>query len=327
MSEYLSKDPAKKTISEYNKENLNEKDIEKLLKNGTLEKNLYQMFAEVADANLKYMKEVMYENVMFFRAEEQEFLARHEQKWYRAFVSSESLYMIILDFSERYNKHVENLDADITSGKTSLFTAILHLHGRALQIFLEIISLMRNGFADGAYSRWRSMYEITIIASFINKYGENVAESFIKSSDTNDRYDWAKSSGIFNKSKKYISFNDIQKNSDFDTKNWKEEYLLSNQLIHASAQGTFSRLGNGLEMHNIIPAGRSDYGMTIPAEHSAISLSQITAIFFNIFPHEDSIVYLNCINKWVDFIVESYFKTHDEVFPEAETLWKSNLNE
>lgn len=34
----------------------------------------------------------MFEEVMRFRADEQEFIARQEQKWYRAFVASEAMY-------------------------------------------------------------------------------------------------------------------------------------------------------------------------------------------------------------------------------------------
>ena len=39
---------------------------------------------------------------------------------------------------------------------------MLHIHGRALQQFLEIIILMKNGFADGAYASWRSVFELII---------------------------------------------------------------------------------------------------------------------------------------------------------------------
>lgn len=59
------------------------------------------------------------------------------------------------------------------------YTALKYIHGRGLQQFLEIITLMKNGFADGAYSRWRSLYELNIIASFISEYGEEIAEAYI----------------------------------------------------------------------------------------------------------------------------------------------------
>lgn len=163
------------------------------------------------------MKLNMYEEVMKFRADEQEFIARQEQKWYRAFVASETLYIMVLQAAEAYCGYVQNLDDSVKNSKVWEFTAMLHIHGRAMQEYLEIITLMKNGFADGAYARWRSMYELAIISSFINKHGEKVAKAFVEASETDDRYEWARVSGKYPKSKKYITFNDIQKNCDIDS--------------------------------------------------------------------------------------------------------------
>ncbi|KUE93344.1 hypothetical protein AU078_04885 [Streptococcus gallolyticus] len=80
-----------------------------------------------------------------------------------------------------------------------------------------------------------------------------------------------------------------------------------------------------MKTENIIPVGRSDYGITTPAEHSAISLAQITSMFLSIFPYGDGIVAMKNINNWIDVIREIYFKTHDEVFPEAPPLWSNDL--
>ena len=48
-----------------------------------------------------------------------------------------------------------------------MFLALQHLHGRACQMFLEILTLLRNGFGDCAYARWRSLYELNCTAYFI----------------------------------------------------------------------------------------------------------------------------------------------------------------
>ncbi|HEO3505334.1 TPA: hypothetical protein VAU52_002138, partial [Streptococcus agalactiae] len=119
-------------------------------------------------------------------------------------------------------------------------------------------------------------------------------------------------------------FNDIQTHCDMNTKVWRKQYDLANKTVHASPQGTFARLGN-MKTENIIPVGRSDYGITTPAEHSAISLAQITSMFLNIFPYGDGIVAIKNINNWIDVVREIYFKTHDEVFPEAPPLWNNDL--
>lgn len=270
------------------------------------------------------MKNNMYEEVMRFRADEQEFIARQEQKWYRAFVASETLYIMVLQTAEAYSEYVRDLDDNIKNSKIWEFTALLHIHGRAMQQYLEIITLMKNGFADGAYARWRSMYELAIISSFINKYGENVAKAFVEASDTDDRYEWARSSNAFSEKKKHITFNDIQNNCDIDSSIWREQYDLANKEVHASSQGTFYRLGKMVD-DEVISAGRSDYGITTPAEHSAISLAQISTMFFTVFSFGNIIVAINGIKDWINVIREMYFKAHDEIFPDDEPLWEDGM--
>lgn len=283
-----------------------------------------KMYLKMADDTTQYMRETMYEKVMAFRAEEEEFIIRQEQKWYKGFVASEAMYIMTLEVAESYVQYVNDLSDEEKIKKYNTFTSMLHIHGRALQEFLEIITLMKNGFADGAYARWRSMYELSIIASFITEHGEDVAKAFIEASDTEDRYEWARASNEFSSKKRYISFNDIQTHCDMNTKVWRKQYDLANKTVHASPQGTFARLGNMIAK-NIIPVGRSDYGITKPAEHSAISLAQITSMFLNIFPYGDGVFAMKNIKNWIDVIREIYFKTHDEVFPEAEPLWDDDL--
>ena len=275
------------------------KEITKKLEKIDLSDLFREMFFKMADDTTQYMRETMFEEVMAFRAEEDEFIIKQEQKWYKGFVASEAMYIMTLEAVEAYVNYVNDLSYEEKFKHHNTFTAMLHIHGRALQEFLEIITLMKNGFADGAYARWRSMYELSIIASFIT-------------------------SGLFSPRKKYISFNDIQTHCNMNTKVWRKQYDLANKTVHASPQGTFARLGN-MRTENVIPVGRSDYGMTTPAEHSAISLAQITSMFLNIFPYGDGLLAMQNINNWIDVIREIYFKTHDEVFPEAQPLWSNVL--
>ncbi len=286
--------------------------------------DLFKKFLDdLAEENLNGFKSDMYESVMSFRAIEQEFLARQEQKWYKAFVASEALYILVVEAVEDYSAYVNSMSDEEKEDKIWEYTALRYIHGRALQQYLEIITLMKNGFADGAYARWRSMYELAVISSFINKYGEKVAKAFIDASVTDDRYEWARESGIFTKKHRYITFNDIQKNCDMNSDIWQQQYDLANKTVHASPQGTFNRLSTMGDV-KVIPIGRSDYGITTPAEHSAISLSQISAFFLTVFPYSTSIIAINNINDWIDVIRELYFKCHDEVFPDDEPLWEDD---
>jgi hypothetical protein len=56
---------------------------------------------------------------------------------------------------------------------------ITRLHGRAVSIAGEVQVLLRNGFADGALSRWRTIHELAVTAMFIAEHGEEVAERYV----------------------------------------------------------------------------------------------------------------------------------------------------
>lgn len=52
---------------------------------------------------------------------------------------------------------------------------IVHLHARACQVVLEVITLMESGLADGAMARWRTLHEITVVTTLLVEHGEDLA--------------------------------------------------------------------------------------------------------------------------------------------------------
>ena len=286
---------------------------------------LLEMINDTSNQLVANAKSIMYENTLLFRCEEAEIVARINQKWFKAFASSDTMYMMVLEAIKDYSDYVNKIDDNEREKSIHKYTALKYIHGRGLQQFLEIITLMKNGFADGAYSRWRSLYELNIIASFISKYGEEVAESYISSHNTEDRYEWARACGEFNPRKKFISFDDIRKKADFPSDLWQQPYRVANEITHASSQGTFNRLGT-IDEEEKISVGHTDHGLTIPGEHSAITIAQLTGLLLMVYPSGDSIVAANMINKWVDVVREQYFKTHDYIFPDEPKLWDEDSN-
>ena len=69
------------------------------------------------------------------------------------------------------------------------------------------------------------------------------------------------------------------------------------------------------ETQNVIPVGRSNYGIAVPAEHSSISLHLISTLFFMLFLYTDEIVYVKTLGKWVSVIQEMHYTAEKEVFP------------
>jgi len=77
-----------------------------------------------------------------------------------------------------------------------LFDVIRRMHGRACLISEEILLLMKNGYADGALSRWRSLHEIFVMTRFIHKHGNRLAKRFLD-------YEVIESKHILSNYKKY----------------------------------------------------------------------------------------------------------------------------
>ena len=56
---------------------------------------------------------------------------------------------------------------------------LMRLHVRACQVTWEIITLLENGFADGAMARWRTLHEIGVVATFVAKAGDRTAARYV----------------------------------------------------------------------------------------------------------------------------------------------------
>ena len=63
-----------------------------------------------------------------------------------------------------------------TGHKTTMVAA---LHEKGCATATEILVLLRNDLANGALARWRSLYEIELIASFLAIHDEEVAERYL----------------------------------------------------------------------------------------------------------------------------------------------------
>lgn len=286
--------------------------LAKLEERGIILEAFLNLIDDVASSSVEIIENIMYEKVLEKRAYANEFLARQEQKWGKAFVASEALYLCIIESTDHYEQFV---CSEHVGEENHKYYALKYIHGRALQMYSEIVCLVQNGFADGAYARWRSLYELSIIASFIGKYGEQVAEDYIKSVGTYSRNEWARKAPCFanKKARAKISFKDLFENSGIN-ESWNEEYQLTNLLVHGSADGTFHRFGQ-YGSTPVMSVGRSDWGMSPPAIHAAMSLVLVTCQFFSVYTHGDSMAAVSTFNKWISRIELRYKDVEEHCFP------------
>lgn len=311
----MFEDTINKLLKDKIKEGASKEKVEEFVKSGAITTMYQEVVKIIADSALKTIEDIMYEKVLVERAYTSEFLARMEQKWGKAFVASEALYLCIMESSQEYIEYVAEKIEGQNDDVIIIYNALLPIHARACQEYLEILCLCKNGFADGAYARWRSLYELSIISDFIRKNGKEIAISFLKAADTEDRYEWARGAKCFKHYPKdrHITFSLIQKQCTLSTTEWRQQYTISNQLVHASPQGTLYRLGNKTES-GILSAGHSDYGVSTPMIQSAIILVCITADLFTLFQHGDSLASMIAFHKWIDRIESFYNEVEKNCF-------------
>ena len=308
----------KDTIDGWKQDGLSDEDIIAKIKNIDFNDIMMSITDSVAADFADFFREKMYEMELEERTKTQEFLAHQEQLWGKCFAASQTMYTITIDAAENISQYIhENASAEEKDARKFMFLALQHLHGRACQMFLEILTLLRNGFGDCAYARWRSLYELNCIAYFIKAQGEQIAKQYYEQSQSNVPHrDYAWTMGAINKRGKPItvkSFAAIETYCEMGN-GWNEQYKLACLVTHGSPEGTFKRMSI-YETRNIIPVGRSNYGIAVPAEHSAISLHLISTLFFTLFPYADGIAYVKTLGKWVEVIQDMYYTTEKEAFP------------
>ncbi len=205
---------------------------------------------------------------------------------------------------------------------------VTRLHGRAAQVAGEVQALLRNGFADGAMSRWRTMHELTVTAMLIAERGPDLAQRYVAHLDADSikaarqyqrfaailqcRPISAREQKRLNAlavdlerkfGKPFLndygwaagalknanpSFASIEAAVDLD--HLRPYFKLASNAVHAGAKGTFFRLGVMGDQDGIL-AGASNVGLQEAGRLTALSLAQITTVLLLIHPNTDSIVW------------------------------------
>lgn len=200
-------------------------------------------------------------------------------------------------------------------GRNSLIECMLRLHARACQIAGEVEALLRAGFADGALSRWRTLYEVAVIAMFLQEGGEDLAQRYldhlaIDSLDLARKYAAAhealgyrpvcpkemqgleaRAAALKLKHGKDFgheygwaasalnipspNFTQIEKAVSFEK--YRPYYKLASGTIHAGPKGAFWKLGLTAETQHRLLAGPSNAGLEEAGRLTALALGLIGA--------------------------------------------------
>ena len=252
------------------------------------------------------------EQKIYEQYEIQAFRAHLDLRWSKGLDPLRMLHMCSREIGERYANAFARSKA--RKGIVRRNVLIL-LHMRACQTTMEIITLLENGLADGALARWRTLYEIGVIATLIDTHGDDIAQRYLdhdavamKRSMDNELKFYSSTSGFsFSKRRQMEISREFEsvmtqygkefksnygwashhlgiKNPTFqnleasaEQESLPPEYKWASFKIHAGVTGLLRNLGNITEQFTTLP-GASNAGLQEPAIHTAYTLTRISAL-------------------------------------------------
>jgi Family of unknown function (DUF5677) len=135
-----------------------------------------KVIEEAGDALAESLKRRIPEMVGDRRANFARYNAIIEEYWGEAFGFLEALVRIAFESGEDFfSSHAPTAKSE----EDLVFYVLTRLHVRACRIGEEALVLMKNGYGLAAQARWRSLHEVVVVAAFIEKHGNDVAERYL----------------------------------------------------------------------------------------------------------------------------------------------------
>ena len=139
-------------------------------------KKLARLAGEMAKVVWKSLEKNKEETLFHNRLDAEAFTKRNVFRWREGLDLMEVLAGVSLEVGQ--SGKGEDGPGDPPSVDTKQ-NVLLRLHAKALQIFAEVICLLKHGFADGALGRWRALHEAAVMASLIAANDETLAQRFL----------------------------------------------------------------------------------------------------------------------------------------------------
>ncbi|WP_413207590.1 DUF5677 domain-containing protein [Rhodospirillum sp. A1_3_36] len=287
----------------------------------------------IKDTEREWPQEKLYEKYQM-----RHFQDRLDLQWAEGL---DPLRMILISSREAGQNFAEKLSS--SKAKKGIFRrhAILILHMRACQTALEIVTLLESGLPDGAYARWRTLYEISIVAFVIDQFGDDIAERYlahdvvsVRESIMNEfkhdgvayeptalRGEDKRTEDLFQEllsrfGKSYKGpygwaahhlgiksprFQDLE--AAIDWKTLPPHYKWSSYKVHAGVSGSVRSLGSA-GFQSRIHAGAMNIGLDIPAINTAYSLMHVTSLIIGNSTDLETQIFIRSLIILRDKVVE-----------------------
>jgi hypothetical protein len=301
------------------------------------------------------------ESLNYRRSEFWYFRKNLRLRWGCAIDLLEILLGCSVEIGEAYSKSVMRSRSKKSRLKNGL---LIQLHARSCQITREILSLLENGYADGAFARWRTLHEISVVSQIIWSNDSELSERYlqheiVESKRAQDEYVRSHEELGFRKipereiknvnrlfdvmlsryGKEFGSqygwmahrlknprptFADLEK---FAGKSLiRSFYKMASYNVHASPKALKFRLGSLGTRNGILLAGASNAGLEEPGQNAAISLTQITALLFNSRWSFEKLSQLKTLMNLRDRTVSEFVRAGRKLENDEKRLVKSRLS-
>lgn len=214
-----------------------------------------------------------------------------------------------------------------------VFEVLTRIHGRACQITYEILCLLRSGFADGAFARWRTLHELAVISLFIYKHGIDVAERYLEYQVIENYFEmleYQKNSKRLNlEPLSFLEYKEITDNKKHLISKFGQDFEKPFGWV-ASVLPKEKRNLKGLEdnvgLDHLRPYYKfacnyvhsANYGLADPGQNTSISLLQITICLLNIAPNYQTLMAMKVMQQLCDEICVAFFEVQVEIVKEEE---------
>lgn len=237
---------------------------------------------------------------------------------------------------------------------------LTRLHVRACQVTDEIITLLENGFADGAMARWRTLHELSVVASLIADGDEALAERYInhdkvdvkrqaddyqavqvpmgyapltprdlKGIDADYQAVIAKYGQPFASphgwaaerlGKKKPTFNDLQEEAGRG--GMTSVYKMASYNVHAGSRSMFHRLTT-MGDEDVLLSGKSNAGLVEPGRNTAHSLLLISSFLEDGRASLDQGAKMKALLKLRDAVAPAFEKAERKLERDHKALLKA----
>lgn len=306
------------------------------------------LISETADIIMDKLRSSAPPMLRVRRKDSRRFASRISRTWKHPLDLLEMFLVIVTEAGDEFNRAFR---PSATKDNDFVFDVLIRLHARGCQIGSEVLTLLKNGFADGAHARWRTLHEMTVVAFFIAKHGNdtaeqyllhNVVESFRAAKQYQDHctrlgyeplteVEFDEIEATYNQvrdqfgpdfghrygwaaeaiGKRDPSFADIEQ--DVELEHWRPFYKLASHNVHANPKGVLFKLGLSPSARELLLAGASNEGLADPGHAAAISLCQLTTTLLTTEPNADRLVICTILQRLIDEIGQAFLDVHNKL--------------